>query len=107
MQYPHTMAYAGPGTPAVQDENGNWQPGTGGSEVTQACRAVPSASGEMITLADGQKVAFSYKVQMPLTAIDVPAGTAITITITATGGAKAKGTVKQFSREQMHCRLWL
>lgn len=105
-QYPHSMNVTLQNGNSTQDDNGNWMVPT--NEITMnnlPCRAEPN-SNSFITLADGSKYSFAFKVYMPIPDDDIPVGADILIT-DANAQVVATGKVKQFFRGQLNCRLWL
>jgi hypothetical protein len=99
-QYVHILLVTTLNNDAVQDSDGNWQ--QTGEAVTQSlpCRAEPNGNS-FITLPDGSKYSYAFVVYMPAGSPDIPGGTPVTIS------EIASGTVKQFYRGQLNCRLWL
>lgn len=106
--YPYILTTTILNTDAVRDGNGNWvQPAIEPTIISQPCRAEPNGNS-FITLVDGSKYSYAFVVYMPATAPEIPTDVAVTITGTINGNAiEYKGTVKQFYRGQLNCRLWL
>lgn len=100
-QYPHILTTSILNAEAVRDENGNWiQPDLQPTVYNLPCRAEPNGNS-FITLTDGSKYSYAFVVYLPATTPDIPTDVTVTITGIITG------TVKQFYRGQLNCRLWL
>jgi hypothetical protein len=104
-QYPHTLQYITPGTPAYQDAEGYWVEGEPGSLEELRCRLEPAGAGALLTTADGQQVAFRYSVFFPKGTDRLPYGTEVKVF----SGEEllAEETVLQFSKGQLSAKAWL
>lgn len=69
------------------------------------CRDEQNAAGQSVTLVDSTTITPSAVIYLPLSAPDLVAGTAIEVRKLEV--VRLKGTVKRFSRDLMHCRLWV
>ena len=100
IQYPHILT-ATIVSGSVQDDDGNWIPGTSES-VELPCRAEPNGSGRFINLSDGSQYMFAWTVYFPKGTAPIPDGAEVSIT----SSPEAKGNVRRFSQGQLNSRLW-
>jgi hypothetical protein len=101
-QYPHILKFT-PAGDSTRDTDGNWVPGTAGSEVQLQCRAEPEGIGSYLVGSESKRIDYSWIVYMPLGS-SVEEGAEVTID---TGAAEITDTVKRFHEGQLNARVWL
>lgn len=99
VQYPHTLIVTTQSSNAVQDANGNWIQGSNAISEPLPCRAEPNGN-RSIVLPDGTQQVFAFMVYLPLNTPDIAIGSKVQLNA-------GSYQVKQFSRGQLNCRLWL
>jgi hypothetical protein len=88
-----------------QDEEGNVYTSTDGTAVVMDCRVEPSQNSGTISGVDGQQVAYTFVIYMPLTVLEFTPGD--TVTVTLANGSQYNGRVKRQSNGQLNTRLWV
>lgn len=68
------------------------------------CRDEANQSGQVIRLADSSTMKYDVLIQLPKSCPLISEGTPIQVRDGLT--VRVNGTVKRFSRDQLHCRLW-
>lgn len=103
IQYPHKMVITVT-TPATQDANGNWLPGST-TTIEKACRAEPNGSNGYIIGDDGARIDYAWTVYMPLPAVSAKTGAKVKVY----NGIDlfCTDTVKRLSVGQLNARIWL
>jgi hypothetical protein len=71
------------------------------------CRLQPNGTGRVVSTADGASVVFGAVVHLPLSVLEPLAVRDVVRVKDAAGLVIAKGEVLRFSRDMMHCRVWL
>jgi hypothetical protein len=64
-QYPHIIAIESKSSDAVQDDDGNWIPGTDAEVVYLPCRAESATGNGYLNGVDGQRIDYSWIVYLP------------------------------------------
>lgn len=104
---PHILKYVNSvNVEPERDENGDWIVSDVVSELIEiGCRAEPNGTGQMINTEDGVTLMYSWTVFLGIETLRIPFGTEVKL---FEGSEEvSSGTVKRFSRDQKHCRLWL
>ncbi|WP_262246960.1 hypothetical protein [Parapedobacter soli] len=110
VQYPHKLQYITSGDP-YQDADGNWVNPSESTDWLNAtsletdCRDQPNDKGVKMTVVDGEVLEFGSVVYCELDVPDLSRGDRVRIN----HGSKVRleGTVKRFSRDEFHCRIWV
>ncbi|WP_133575174.1 hypothetical protein [Pedobacter metabolipauper] len=107
VQYPHILRFTIV-TDAVpyEDSNGDTVIPVGTAGVFEIkCRFETNSKGSTIPSNDGENVIYSWMIYMPLNQIDIPKR--IDVVGLNKGVEFAKGTVLNFSRDQLNARAWV
>lgn len=104
IRWPHRVVFTLIESIPVQDENGDWIPNNTEATIETPCRAEPNGSGKLVITEDGSDLVYSWLVftkvidRLPFgTPVKVYDGNELFVT----------GTIKKFSKDQKHCRIWL
>lgn len=103
-QYPYTLQVLVQ-TPAYQDENGNWIPGTEQWVEHSKCRD-EAGKGNKIIGEDGNEYDYSFLVQMPKGTAKLNSGNQIKV-LTKNLVQRATGTIIYSRKDQLHTRAWV
>lgn len=108
MQYPDIISFQN-SSDAVLDENtGNWTPGTNPVTISSPCRYEASNGNGVINGEGGQRINYSGVVYLPKDAPVIKTGTVVTVTVKRDEGDQVvKDKVLRFFRGQMNARLWV
>lgn len=102
-QYPDsiTVTVAASG---AQNASGVWAPGTT-ANYTFSCRAEVNGAGRKVVGADGTMTDYAFDLFMPVTTVEIPEGSAFTLTALSNG--TITGKIKRAANGQLNSRLWL
>lgn len=113
VRYPYVL-WVLTSTTGTIDTNGNPQPGTSAWENRGPCRDMVNNKGQEVTLEDGTTPVFEVLIFLPLSLTsDLQTGDLVGVyspemdVYDSNQKPRFKGTVKRFSRDQLHCRLWV
>ncbi|MBN8821276.1 MULTISPECIES: hypothetical protein [unclassified Spirosoma] len=104
-QYPYTLQVLSIASESQQDNNGNYSGSAQDWETVSSCRDEANSGGRQVTLTDGSAYVFDSTIQLPLSCPDLQAGQSVQVLDGVT--VRVVGTIRQFRREQMHCRAWV
>lgn len=110
IQYPHKLQYITAGDP-YQDGNGNWvNPSEStawlnATDLETDCRDQPNDKGVATTVVDGDVLEFGSIVFCELDVPDLKRNDRVRISHDS--NVRLEGTVKRFSRDAFHCRIWV
>lgn len=103
-QRPHTATVTNTGE-ASKETNGD--PKAGSTSTSEfRCRVEPNNRQGLVNTVDGKTVVYTWVVFADVETTELPVGTSISIK-DKTGNEIANGTVIQFSKGQLNCRIWL
>ncbi|PQA60193.1 hypothetical protein C5O19_11400 [Siphonobacter curvatus] len=90
---------------SYQNGNGDWLEGTSEWVNVSKCRDESNSKGQSINLVDGSSYRFESLIQLPKKAPKVEAGTRVEVR----DGSEVRlsATVKRFSKDQLHSRIWV
>jgi len=104
-QYPYFLYAYLTGT-STQDSVGNWIE-TGGSWTNiSVCRDETNTRANQITLQDETAYVYESLIQLPVNCQKVESDIEIEVR-DSEGNVRVKGKCRRFSKDQLHCRLWL
>lgn len=109
-QYPHFLFVFVPGIESVQDDNGNWIPGTESDwSFHSKCREETNGKGTQIMGVDGKLTIYSSMIYLPKGTVRIAEGTEVLVSETDSkdGQLRVKGTCLKFDAGQLNCRLWV
>lgn len=89
----------------VQDADGNFSIPEGAETFTSDCRFRPAGANNTVTGDDGETVAYSYKVYMPVA--DEQFNFGDSISGTTHSGFAITGKVKRHYNRQKHSEVWV
>ena len=104
-QYPYEL-YVFETTGDYQDGNGDWQNGTSEWNMISKCRDESNTKSAQIKLDDETAYTFESLIQLPKSCPVVKVGLTCEVR-DLEGNIRVKGTVRRFSIDQLHARLWL
>ena len=104
-QYPYEL-YIFESSGDHQDENGDWQNGTSGWVLVSKCRDESNTKSAQIKLSDETAYTFESLIQLPKSCPTIEIGLLSEVR-DSDGNVRVKGTVRRFSKDQLHTRLWL
>lgn len=104
-QYPYALQVQTLAGESTRDGNGNWVAASPAWETVSSCRDEANSSGRQVVLTDGSAYQYDSLIQLPLSCPDLQAGQTVQVLEGST--VRVTGEVKQFRREQLHCRCWL
>lgn len=103
--YPYTLKVLIE-TEAVFDQStAEWNAGVAEWETFGKCRDEINGSGAKITTQDSENYVYSAVIYAPKTLNEVPKGAKVQVW----NGSelRAEGEVKRYSKDRLHCRIWL
>ena len=89
-----------------QDANGDWQNGSSGWVLWSKCRDESNTKAAQIKLTDETAYIYESMVQLPKSCQKVDVDLLAEVR-DLEGNVRVKGTVRRWSRDQLHVRLWL
>ena len=104
-QYPYEL-YVFQTTGDYQDGNGDWQNGTSAWNMISKCRDESNTKSAQIKLDDETAYTFESLIQLPKSCPVVEVGLICEVR-DLEGNVRVKGTIRRFSIDQLHARLWL
>jgi hypothetical protein len=114
-QYPHFL-FVHILTASEQDGAGNWSDPIDNWVLHSICREETNGKGSVVNGFDGKSTVFSSTVFLPRTAEKISEGSEIMIcesdevnvyTSAPIGVCRVKGQVLNFSKGQLHSKLWI
>lgn len=108
IQYPYYLFVLTQSGESTQDENGNWVNAEPSFVFASMCRDEISGKGASLKAADGQAVIYAAIIYLPLSDIDVQAGTDVLVSESndPNGVLRFKGKVIRFNKGQLNIRIW-
>lgn len=103
-QYPYRLWAFVTDEPAKTETGDYKKPNTVWQDMAK-CRDESNTQVRTVTLQDSSSLAFDAVVYLPKSAVKLEEGTQIEVRDGDT--VRLAGTVKRFSNEQLHCRLWV
>lgn len=83
------------------------EPNSAEQEIS-SCKEQVNGAGKQINGADGQTIAFNSVIYLPLSSPDLKIGDEVLVySDSSKNHLRIRGKVLRFSRETMHCRLWV
>jgi hypothetical protein len=104
-QYPYKL-FVFETTGDYQDANGDWRSGISSWVFISNCRDETNSKASQINLSDETAYVYDSLIQLPKSCPKVEVNLLAEIR-DLQGNLRVKGTVKRFSRDQLHTRLWL
>ncbi|MVM35265.1 hypothetical protein GO755_34910 [Spirosoma sp. HMF4905] len=93
--------------PATADANGNFQESGITWTIASPCRDEANSGGNRVQLTDSSTVVYESLIQLPKSCPDIAVNTPIRVMAMDQSTIRVKGEVKRFSRDQLHCRIWI
>ncbi|GAB3973829.1 hypothetical protein GCM10028806_28510 [Spirosoma terrae] len=87
------------------DNQGNFLESESQFVLTASCRDEANTGGQTVQLADSSTIKYDTLIQLPKSCPVIEAGASIKVLDGST--LRVEGIVKRFSRDQLHCRLWV
>ncbi len=104
-QYPYNL-FIFETSPAFQDDNGDWQAGASDWVLASKCRDESNSKSAQIKLTDETAYTFESLIQLPKSCPTIETGVLSEVR-DSEGNIRVNGTVRRFSKDQLHTRLWL
>jgi len=104
--YPYQLEVFVSGESVYNEDTGEWEVSESKWTVWSKCRDEVAGSGAKINTEDGEVYEYGWMVYCPKNTPKIDKGTKVRVT-DSEGNLRAEKSVIRFSKDQLHCRIWL
>lgn len=105
-QYPYILRVLRKSDATHDPDTGEWSTGDGMFRFHAKCRDEKSSSGDRVITVDGEVYNYNWIVYMPKGTHNIPIGATVRV-VDVKENIRLEAKALRFSKDQLHCRLWL